>query len=301
MRESHLKRNEEGKGYRAFSFFNNILMALVILVTAYPLWYVIVASLSDPNAMLQDYGLMWLPKFPLSVETYRFAFLNPLVISGMKSTLFIVVVGVTINIVFTCLGAYVMSLRHALFKKPLTILFIFTMYFNGGIIPTYLNVQSFGLMNSLWSVIIPVAVNTYNMLILRSAFVAIPDSLIEVARIDGASHARILVQIFLPLSGATLAVMVLYYAVGHWNAWFYASLFIQKPELYPLQVVLRQIILLNKNTSASAAALTDNASSMLLELVKYALIVISSAPILILYPFLQRFFTKGVMVGAIKG
>lgn len=301
MKESKLRLNEDGKGYRVFSAFNNLLMALVILVTAYPLWYVIIASVSDPAAMMGDYGLMWLPKFPMTLEVYKFAMINPLVLSGMRSTLFIVVAGVSVNLVLTCLGAYVMSLRNALFKKPLSILFIFTMYFNGGIIPTYLNVQSFGLMNSWWSVIIPFAINIYNMLILRSAFAAVPDSLIEVARMDGASHARILAQIFLPLSGATLAVMVLYYAVGHWNAWFYASLFIQKPEKYPLQVVLRQIILMNKNASASAAALTDNTNSMMLELVKYALIVISSAPILILYPFLQRFFTKGVMVGAIKG
>ncbi len=301
MAVSRLKLNEEGKGYRVFTVCNYILLALVVFVTAYPLWYVIIASFSDPYAMLQDYGLMWLPKFPLSLETYRFAMINPLVLTGMRNTLFVVVVGVAVNMVFTCLGAYVMSLRRAILRKPLTVMFIFTMYFNGGIIPTYLNVQSFGLMNSLWSVIIPFAINTYNMLILRSAFSAIPDSLIEVARIDGASHLRILLQIFLPLSGATLAVMVLYYAVGHWNAWFYAMLFIQRPALYPLQVVLRQIILLNQNANTTAAALTDSGSAMMLELVKYALIVISSLPILVLYPFLQRFFTKGVMIGAIKG
>ena len=294
------KLQEEGRGYKVFTFFNYIILFLVILVTAYPVYYVIIASVSDPMSMTRDYGLMIAPKFPLSTEAYRLAFLNPLVFTGLQSTLFIVLVGVAVNLVFTCLGAYVMSLRNSLLKKPLSIMFIFTMYFSGGIIPIYLNVQQLGLMNSLWSLILPVAINTYNMLILRSAFSAIPDSLIEVARMEGASHARILTSVYLPLSGATLAVMVLYYAVGHWNAWFYATLFIQKPEKYPLQVVLRQIILMNQNATVQAS-LNDTASAMMTELIKYALIVISSVPILCLYPFLQRFFTKGVMVGAVKG
>ncbi len=300
VKRGRRKLNDDGGGYRIFTVVNTVVLSLVTLATAYPMWYVVIASLSDPMGMTQDYGLMWLPKFPLSVESYRMAFINPLVITGLRSTLFILVVGVGLNLVFSCLGAYVMSLRKSIFRKPLSVLIIFTMYFSGGIIPIYLNVQSLGLMNSLWSVILPFLINTYNMLILRSAFLAIPDSLIEVARIDGAGHWRVLTKIFLPLSGATMAVMILYYAVGHWNAWFYAMLFIQTPEKYPLQVVLRQIILMNQNASVTAA-LSDTASTMLAELIKYALIVISSFPILLLYPYLQRFFTKGMMIGAIKG
>lgn len=291
---------EEGAGYKVFTVFNTIFLVLVAFVTAYPVWYVLVASVSDPASMAQNYGLMWLPRFPISFEAYRMVFVNPLVISGYKNTLFILIVGLCFNMVFTCLGAYVMSLRGAMFRKPISLMIIFTMYFSGGIVPTYLNIQSLGLMNSLWSLILPVTINTFNMLILRSAFLAVPDSLIEVARLDGVGHMRILATIFIPLSGATLAVMILYYAVGHWNSWFYGMLFIQTPERYPLQVVLRQILLLNKNASVQAA-LSDNASALLAELIKYALIVVSTAPILILYPFLQRFFTKGVMVGAIKG
>lgn len=291
---------EEGKGYKVFSIFNIILMAIVVLATAYPVYYVVIASISDPISMTKDYGLMLLPKFPLSVESYRLAFLNPLVTTGICNTLFIVIVGVVFNLVFTCLGAYTMSLRKSIFRKPLSVFIIFTMYFSGGIIPIYLNVQQLGLMNSLWSLILPVLINVYNMLIVRSAFVGIPDSLIEVARLDGASHPRILLNIFIPLSVPTLAVVLLYYAVGHWNAWFYATLFIQTPEKYPLQVVLRQIILMNQNASVSAS-LSDTASAMMTELIKYALIVISSVPILMLYPFLQKFFTKGIMVGAVKG
>lgn len=291
---------EEGTGYRIFTVINTIFLCVVIFITAYPVWYVLIASVSDPAAMAENYGLMWLPRFPLSLEAYRMVFVNPLVLSGYGNTFFILIVGLVINLVFTCLGAYVLSLRDSMLRRPISILIIFTMYFSGGIVPTYLNVQSLGLMNSLWSLILPVAINTYNMLILRSAFLSIPDSLIEVARLDGAGHFRILTNIFIPLSGATLAVMVLYYAVGHWNSWFYAMLYIQTPEKYPLQVVLRQILLLNKNSSVQAA-LSDTSAALLAELIKYALIVVSTAPILILYPFLQRFFTKGVMVGAIKG
>ena len=155
-------------------------------------------------------------------------------------------------------------------------------------------------MDSLWALIIPVSINTYNLLIMRSAFASVPDSLVEAAKLDGASHFRILTQVFLPLSGATLAVMVLYYAVGHWNAWFRASLYIHDTHKYPLQLVLRQILLLNQNSELAA---TSDAGELAkyADSIKYALIVISCAPILILYPFLQRFFAKGVMVGALKG
>jgi putative aldouronate transport system permease protein len=174
------------------------------------------------------------------------------------------------------------------------------MYFSGGLVPMYLNVQGLGMMNSLWALIIPSAINTYNMLILRSAFASVPDSLVEVAKLDGASHFQILTKIFLPLSGATLAVMVLYYGVGHWNAWFNASIFIQTPERFPLQLVLRNILILNQNTEFNTT-MNDTTAALMNEIIKYALIVVSTAPILLLYPFLQRFFTKGVMIGAIKG
>jgi putative aldouronate transport system permease protein len=157
------------------------------------------------------------------------------------------------------------------------------------------------MMNTLWALVIPGIINTYNMLILRSAFSAVPDSLVEVAKLDGASHFQILTKIFIPLSGATLAVMVLYYGVGHWNAWFNASIFIQTPSKYPLQLVLRTILLLNQSAEFNAAAADDSMAALMAEIIKYALIVVSTAPILMLYPFLQRFFTRGVMIGAIKG
>jgi len=188
-----------------------------------------------------------------------------------------------------------------MFVRPLSLLILFTMYFSGGMIPAYMNIRDLGMMNTLWSLIIPGAISTYNMLVMRSAFAAVPATLYEAAYLDGASHPRILTQIYLPLSGATLAVMVLYYAVGHWNAWFNASIYLSDTSKYPLQLVLRQILILNQNADLKASVTDNGELAKYADQVKYALIVVSSAPILMLYPFLQKFFTKGVMVGALKG
>jgi putative aldouronate transport system permease protein len=292
---------QEGFGYSVFTVFNYIILSFVILVTAYPVYYVLIASFSNPASLMVNYGLMWLPKTPLTLLAYKMVLAHPQILSGYRNTLFVLVTGLVFNMILTCLGAYFLCLKNSMLRKPLSVIMIFTMYFSGGLVPVYLNVQGLGLMNSLWALIIPGAISTYNMLILRSAFSAVPDSLVEVARLDGASHFQILTKIFLPLSGATLAVMVLYYGVGHWNAWFNASIFIQTPSKYPLQLVLRNILLLNQNAEFTAAAADDSMSALMAEIIKYALIVVSTAPILILYPFLQRFFTKGVMIGAIKG
>jgi putative aldouronate transport system permease protein len=301
MKEKKSTLRQEGIGYSVFTAFNYIILTFVILVTAYPVYYVIIASFSNPASLMSNYGLMWVPKTPLTLQAYKMVLRHPQIVSGYRSTLFILFLGLVFNMILTCLGAYFLCLKNSMLRKPLSIVMIFTMYFSGGLVPMYLNVQSLGLMNSLWALIIPNAINTYNMLILRSAFAGVPDSLTEAAKLDGASHFQILTKIFLPLSGATLAVMVLYYGVGHWNAWFNASIFIQTPSKYPLQLVLRNILLLNQGAEFNAAAANDSMAALMAEIIKYALIVVSTAPILILYPFLQRFFTKGVMIGAIKG
>ena len=292
---------QEGFGYSVFTLINYLFLGLVILVTAYPVYYVLIASISSPAAMMQDYGLMWLPKKPLTLLAYQMVFKHPLILSGYRNTMFVLVFGLVFNMALTCLGAYFLCLKNSMFRRPVSLFIIFTMYFSGGLVPMYLNVQGLGLMNSLWALIIPSAINTYNMLILRSAFYSVPDSLVEVAKLDGASHFQILTKIFIPLSGATLAVMVLYYGVGHWNAWFNSSIFLQTPSKFPLQLVLRNILLLNQRIDFNAAIADDSVAALLAEVIKYALIVVSTAPILLLYPFLQRFFTKGVMIGAIKG
>ena len=275
-------------------------MLIVIVVTAYPVYYVLIASISDPQQMAADYGLMLIPKLPISFRSYEMVFRYPLVFSGYMNTLFIVIVGLAINMVMTILGAYFLTLNQSMLHKPVAVLILFSMYFSGGLIPSYLNVKELGMMDTLWSLIIPGAISTYNMLVLRSSFAAVPHSLVEAAVLDGASHFRILRSVMIPLSGATLAVIVLYYGVGHWNSWFNASIYLQSTDKFPLQLVLRRILIMNQNSEISAMMDAGEAVQMA-ELIKYALIVVSTAPILCLYPFLQKFFAKGVMVGALKG
>ncbi len=293
--------NEEGVGYRIFPVFNYLFLTLLIIVVAYPVYYVVAASFSNARALSAHLGILVLPLRPMAVTAYELVFRHPLVLTGYMNTIIILVSGLAFNIVLTCLGAYFLTLRDSMFRRPISLLILFTMYFSGGIVPAYLNVRELGMMDSLFSLIIPSAISTYNMLIMRSAFASVPASLSEAAQLDGAGHFRQLTQVFVPLSGATLAVMVLYYGVGHWNAWFNASLYIQTPGRFPLQLVLRELLLL-ASKSNELVGMTDVGDQVLyVDLVKYALIVVSTLPMMLLYPFLQRFFVKGVMVGALKG
>ena len=291
---------DEGTGYRVFSVFNTCLLVLILFLTAYPVYFVLIASISDPTKMVANYGLMWLPHFPLSLTSYRMVFRHSLLLSGFGNTLFIVIVGLAFNMVLTVLGAYLLSLKNSLLKKPIAYLILFTMYFSGGIVPGYLNIKSLHLMNTLWALILPGAISTYNMLIMRSAIGALPDALMEAAKLDGASHFQRILNVVVPLTGATSAVLMLYYAVGHWNAWFNASLYIQSPSRFPLQLVLRQVLILGED-SEMASGMDAGSEIAAATVVKYALIVISTVPIMLLYPFLQRFFVKGVMIGSVKG
>lgn len=291
---------DEGRGYRVFSFFNIILLLIVILATAYPVYFVLIASISDPKKMVANYGLMWLPHFPLSLVSYQMVTRHSLLLSGFGNTFFIVIVGVIINMTLTVIGAYLLSLKNSLLRQPIAYLILFTMYFSGGIVPNYLNVKSLGLMDTLWALILPGAISTYNMLIMRSSIAALPEGLMEAAKLDGASHLQRILHVAVPLTGATSAVLILYYAVGHWNAWFNASLYIQTPKRYPLQLVLRQVLILGED-SEMASGMDAGAEIAAAMMIKYALIVVSTAPVMVLYPFLQKFFVKGVMVGSMKG
>lgn len=280
---------------KIFDFFNIIIMLFVIVCTLYPFLYVVMASFSDPTALSTYTGLLLLPIKPYTFEAYKAVFSMPLILSGFKNTLFVLIVGVLVNMVFTILGAYFLSIKGPMLKDVVAFMIIFTMYFSGGMIPGYLNVKDLGLINSLWALILPGAIGTSNLIIMKSAFLSVPDSLVESARLDGASYIQTLTKVMLPLTKATLAVLILYYGVGHWNSWFGASIYLQDKELYPIQLILRNLLA----STSSIAALDDIPEYA--ELVKYALIVITSAPIICLYPFLQKYFTKGVMMGAVKG
>lgn len=290
----------KSKGYTVFTVFNYIILTFIGLVCLYPLYYVVIASFSDPVKLISHDGLLLLPLKNYTLAGYRMVFQNKLVMSGYKNTLIVLVVGVCINMILTILGAYVIAQRKLLLRKPLTIFIIVTMYFSGGMIPAYLNVRDLGMMDSLMALIMPSAINTSNLLIMRSAFMSVPESLSEAAEIDGASHRQILFQVMVPLVKATMAVLVLYYGVAHWNSWFNASIYLRSSDKFPLQLVLRNILIEGQtNDMLSDVGSADNPQAV--QLLKYSLIVVSTLPIMCIYPFLQRFFEKGVMLGAVKG
>ncbi|EES71504.1 putative protein LplC [Paenibacillus sp. oral taxon 786 str. D14] len=297
--EVEAMKTESGWMDRLFNVVNYTLLILLVIATLYPLVYVLLASLSDPARLLAYKGLLWKP-VGFSLEAYRAVLANPGIGIGFRNTLFIVVFGVTVNIFMTALGAYVLSRKNVMWNKVFMFIIVFTMFFGGGLIPMYLIVKGVGLLDSLWSTIIPFAVSTFNLIIMRTSFMGIPDSLEESAKIDGANHFTILFRIIIPLSMPVIAVMILYYAVDKWNGWFYASVFIRSRELFPLQLVLREILISNSTDSMSIGASAGD-RFQIGETIKYATIIVATFPIMCIYPFLQRYFVKGVMVGSLKG
>lgn len=287
------------RGQRIFSVFNNTFMAVLMVTMLYPLLYVLFASVSDADLLLQHQGLLFGSK-GFQLESYKAVFKNELIISGYFNTIMVVLVGVSINMVLTALGAYVLSREDVYWNKALMLFVIFTMFFNGGMVPRYLSIKSLGIDNSFWALVLPLAVNTFNLILMKTGFAAVPKSLEEAAKLDGAGHIRILCKVVIPLSMPTIAVMILYYAVGHWNAWFDAMIFLRDRKLYPLQLVLREILLQNDTNSMTAGAATGDQYSVS-ETVKYSVIIVATVPILCIYPFLQKYFVKGVMIGAVKG
>lgn len=286
-------------GTRAFRVFNTLFMLFMVFVCLYPMIYVILASFSDSNKLMAHSGLLFKP-LGFNLDSYKAVLKNRLIFSGYRNTLFILVVGVSINILMTSLGAYFLSRKNVMLKGFIMGMITFTMFFSGGIIPMYLNIKNLGMLNSLWSLIIPSAISTFNLIILRTSFMAIPDSLVEAAQIDGAGHMRVLFRIILPLSKSIIAVMILYYGVAYWNGWFNAAIYLNNKSLYPLQLVLKEILHSN-DTSAMTQGVGFSDGISIAETIKYAVIVVSTLPILCIYPFLQKYFDKGVMIGALKG
>lgn len=284
---------------KIFVAFNTALLLLFSIICLYPILYVTFGSLSDANMLMEYSGFLWKPLKP-TLAAYRAVAKNKMVLYGYANTLFVVGIATTINIIMTTIGAYILSRKNVMLKKAIMIYIMITMYFSGGLIPCYLNIRNLGLYDSLWSLILLVAINTYNLIIMKTSFDAVPDSLTEAATIDGAGHAVIMFRVILPLAKATVAVMVLYYGVAHWNSWFTAAMYIQDRYKYPLQLVLREILIQN-DTSAMMQGGSVNDTSNIAETIKYAVIVVSTLPILCIYPLLQKYFAKGALVGAVKG
>ncbi len=286
-------------GGNIFNIFNALFMIFMVLICIYPIYYVLMCSLSNSNLLVGNTDLMLMPK-GFSLSAYKAVINNPNIFTGYRTTLIIVVGGTIINVAMTAIGAFLVTRKSFPLSKPMMLMMVFTMYFGGGMIPNYLLIsQTLGLRDSLWSLILPGAISTYNLIIMRTNFLSIPDSLEESAKLDGANDIIVLVRIILPLSTSIIAVMVLFYGVSNWNAWFNALLYIDSREKFPLQLILREILLLNSTNDMMAGQHGDRAA--IGESIKYATIVIATVPILCVYPMIQKYFVNGVMVGAVKG
>lgn len=284
-----------------FPLLNGIILCLVGGLCLYPMLYIVFASLSEPAQIMKHSGLLAAP-LGFTLEGYTLAFRNPNILTGYMNTIFYVVVGTVCSLAVTAAGAFVTSRRDALLAKPIMLGIIFTMYFSGGLIPLYLLVNNLGLYNTRTAIILVGLVNTWNLIVMRTSYLGIPDSLEESAKIDGATPLRTFTSIYLPLSKPMLATMTLFYGVGNWNSWFNHMIFLRDRAKYPLQLIMREILIANDMSSmTNMNTVGTYTNDMYQVLVKYAVVVIATLPILCIYPFLQRYFIKGVMVGAIKG
>ena len=261
----------------------------------------VAASFSSPTAVATSRVVLWPVDF--SLEGYRAVFSNPYVLTGYRNTIFYTALGTTINVSITLVAAYPLSRKDLPYRGFFMFLFTFTMFFSGGLIPTYLLVNSLQMVGTIWAILLPGALSVYNMILVRTFMQSsIPTDLLEAAQIDGCSDLRFFFTMVLPLSKAVIAVITLYYAVGHWNAYFDAMIYLNRKETYPLQIILRDILIANQISSND---IVDDAilagKQGMADLLKYSLIIVSSLPIICMYPFVQKYFVKGVMIGSIKG
>jgi putative aldouronate transport system permease protein len=289
---------KERPGEKIFGFANGLALIFFTLLFLYPLWHVLMASFSDPMKLMVHSGPVLYP-LGFSLQGYVSVLGNQNILIGYGNTVFYVLAGTLLNLAMTILGAYVLSRKKLGLKKPLKQMFVITMYIGGGLIPNFLLIRYLGLYDSRLSLILPGAINTWNMMIMRTAFSQIPASLEESATLDGASDFTILWRIILPVSTAIIAVMFLYYAVGHWNAWFGAVIYLRDRSKYPLQLFLREILLANTTMGPTGSNPLEGLF-LLEEIIKYCSIVVATVPILAIYPLVQRYFMTGVMLGSLK-
>ncbi|NIK70463.1 carbohydrate ABC transporter permease [Paenibacillus sp. BK720] len=285
---------------RLFDAVVYIIAAIIMVIVLYPLLFIVSASFSDPAKVLN--GDVWLLPQGLNVEAYANILQNDKIWTGYGNSIMYTVIGTVINLIMTILAAYPLSRPDLPLRNGIMVLITMTMFFSGGLIPTYLLVKDLGMVDTIWALIVPGAIATYNLIVMRTYFQnSIPWELQEAAHMDGCSNWRLLVSIILPLSKPILAVMVLFYAVGHWNSFFNALIYIRDEGKYPLQLVLREILLISQSAQTDGGSVGLEKQILLSESIKFAVIIVSSLPVLIMYPFVQRHFVKGVMIGSIKG
>lgn len=295
------KFKNSSAGDKVFIILVYVLLSAVMLIVLYPLIYIVSASFSDPQAVVSGKVVLW--PVDVTLRGYKAVFKNPKILTGFINSFIYMGVGTVVNLIMTMLCAYPLSRKEFTARNKIAALFVFTMYFSGGLMPTYMVVNKLGLINTRWAMIIPSAMSTYNMIIARTYMVnSIPDELYEAAQIDGCSPFKYLLKVIVPLSKPILAVLALYYGIAKWNNYFDAMLYINDASLQPLTIVLREILIQNQIdptmlTDASAMAKLQGMT----ELLKYAVIVVASVPVLAIYPFVQKYFVKGVAIGAVKG
>ena len=287
--------------YRIFLIFDYILLAALSIVCLLPVLHVAFASFSDPAWVMSKSGLIIWPH-GFNLDGYRQVFSNKSLMGGYGNTILYVLASTAIGLLVTVLGAYPLSKKEVLFSNALMLFISFTMLFNGGMVAFYIVVKNIGLLDSRWAVILPTCVSAFNLILVRTAMATVPKALEESAMLDGAGPVRIMFQIVLPLIKATLATVVLYYAVAHWNSWFNASLFLKDRSKFPLQLILREILIANDTASnATQSGEVAGNADLYKQLVKYCTIMAATVPVLCFYPFIMKYFEKGVMIGSIKG
>ena len=287
------------KGQRIFSFFNTIFMLLLITITLYPVLYVLFSSISDPGKLMQHQGILLWPQ-GFSLDAYKAVIQKPEILTGYANTIFYVVVGTSLNVMMTAFMAYGLSRSYLRYTKPIMMMVMVTMFFYGGMIPSYLLVRNLGLLNTRWAILLPTMISTYNLIVMKTSFMSIPISLEEAARIDGASDIKIFFCVIMQLSKSIFAVMILFYGVEIWNSWFNAMLYLKDRDMYPLQLFLREILVQNETSAMMGGSGMEN-QAKIQETVKYATVVVATIPILCIYPMIQKHFVTGVMIGAVKG
>lgn len=284
----------------AFDIVLYTVCSIILLMVLYPLYFIIIASFSNPTEVAN--GKVWLWPSQFTLDGYKEILKHQDIWLGYKNTILYTIVGTAIGLFVNIPAAYALSRKDLIGRKVITFFFIFTMFFNGGLIPTYFTIRNFNLYNTFWVMVLPFSVVVYHIIIARTFFdTSLPDSLFDAAQIDGCSNLRFFFQMALPLSKAVIAVIALYTAVSQWNAYFNALVYIKDEGLKPLQLIIRNILIANQAMAGTGDGLAAQEARRLSELMKYAVIIVTTVPVMCIYPFVQKYFSKGVMIGAIKG
>jgi putative aldouronate transport system permease protein len=291
----------DSRGDRIFSFFNYLFLTVILLAVLYPLIYVVSASFSEPAAVTAGEVLLW-PVRPTLIG-YEKIFQHPAIMKGFANSVFYAVVGSTVNVVMTMLAAYPLSRKDLPGRRLLGLFFFFPMLFSGGLIPFFLVVRDLGLLNTRWALIIPTALSVWNLMIAISFIrTSIPEELLEASQLDGCSDFQYLLRIILPLSGPIIAVLFLFYGVWHWNQYFFALIFLNTKDLFPLQLIMREILVFNQLDLSMLSDIQQMAIQQgMKEQLKFTVLVVSSLPVMLIYPLVQKYFVTGITLGAVKG